>query len=772
MRLSSQRQSLSSSQNAPNNSILQNVLRSSVNSANRATTQSTSYDIISGQPIEPQKSRKRSLSQSRVQGHPLRKSLNRTSVPPQPEKHVATVTQQKYQEDTLALQARINKLEYEVRNLGGERGLLALQHEKELREAQARADADFRKYQEADAERLKAVQLHEAVMKEVRDVRDKGVNDSAAIERRARDLQSRYDALREEKEDLEGRLSDAERELRRVKVEEVETARTRLERTMQETTAEVEEMKSRFDTVNSKLQEKEQYVEEMEKKMLELNSISGGGEELEVLRKEFLDQMESMRKLETLETEQRTKIRRLEDEKRNVNVVLEEKKSLELEIQVLKQAERRANEIELQKEILEDERRTWTSLLERDGEEQEQFDSPEAVVRALVKERIEHALVLERLGTAESENVGKDEAIRALESERNVLKQELDDVRQAQTATPEPAGRALRRMETQYQLAKKQIVYLQAQLNTFTAEQQMENSTFDAQQAAQIKQLESLVSEHKSEIEKLHAQLSSIEPQPPSTPVPTTGQKRKAEEPDAEQVGQLLRKNKNLQVALQKTTEQSKLLATELQASRSQLKALRSSSRILELKDNPTAQHEAIKAETLRILKQENTDLMAQLRGDESMNRVRVVPVSTLDSLKLELKDKDTVIADREKRMRRQREIWTEKAIEFRDVISSILGYQVTFLPNGKVKIRSMYYNPPKENGDEEDIPDEDREDYIEFDSDKGTMKVGGGRDGIFGQDVNETISYWVNGKNEIPCFLAAMTLEFYEKYGGMFKQS
>ena len=64
-------------------------------------------------------------------------------------------------------------------------------------------------------------------------------------------------------------------------------------------------------------------------------------------------------------------LRALEDEKRNVNVVLEEKKSLELEIQVLKEVERRANEMELQKEILEDERRTWASLLEKDGEEQQ-----------------------------------------------------------------------------------------------------------------------------------------------------------------------------------------------------------------------------------------------------------------------------------------------------------------------------------------------------------------------------------------------------------------
>lgn len=45
------------------------------------------------------------------------------------------------------LRAKINALEYELKNLNQERGLLALQHDKELREQQARAEADFKKYQ-------------------------------------------------------------------------------------------------------------------------------------------------------------------------------------------------------------------------------------------------------------------------------------------------------------------------------------------------------------------------------------------------------------------------------------------------------------------------------------------------------------------------------------------------------------------------------------------------------------------------------------------------
>ena len=693
------------------------------------------------------------------------------------------ITQQKHQEETLQLQSRVNKLEYELRNLEAERGMIGLQHEKELREAQSRADADYKKYQDAESERLKAARLHDNAMKEIRDVRDRGTNESAVAERRVRELQGQCDQLREDKDDLEAKLSDAEREIRRVQVEEVEGARRRLEQTMQETTAELEEMKSRFGTVNQKLQEKEKYAEAMEKKALELNGNSGGGEEHEVLKKNFSEQMETVRRLENVEREQRARIRRLEDERRSVNIVMEEKRSLETRIRVLEDCERRAAELEMQNELLQDEKRTWTSLLEREGEDtQETFESPEAVVKALVNERFEHALALERLGGVETDLIGKDETLRAVESERNVLKAELEKAKELAVtqdeSVPEPESKAVQRLQRQAQLAKKEVEYLRAQLETFNAEEltMMENANFDSQRAEQIQRLESLVSEYKSEMGNLQTQITTLESAPlatqPVQPPQIAGQKRSAESQDVDdgELGRQLRKNKNLQTALEKGKKESAMLATQLQATRSQLKALRASTsvRVLELRDNPTAEHQAVQAGTLRTLKQENTDLMAQLCGDpDEMSRIRVVPVSSLDALKLDLKDMERQLESKDKRMRRQREIWTDKAAEFRDVISSILGYKITFMPNGKVKVRSMYYNAPRE-GDDEEQDEDDREDYIEFDGDKGTMKIGGGRDGKFGQAVSQHINYWVGEKKEIPCFLAAMTLEFYEEFGGM----
>jgi hypothetical protein len=45
------------------------------------------------------------------------------------------------------LRVQVNTLRYELENIRQERDLTALRHEKELRDLQAKADADFRKAQ-------------------------------------------------------------------------------------------------------------------------------------------------------------------------------------------------------------------------------------------------------------------------------------------------------------------------------------------------------------------------------------------------------------------------------------------------------------------------------------------------------------------------------------------------------------------------------------------------------------------------------------------------
>lgn len=211
----------------------------------------------------------------------------------------------------------------------------------------------------------------------------------------------------------------------------------------------------------------------------------------------------------------------------------------------------------------------------------------------------------------------------------------------------------------------------------------------------------------------------------------------------------------------------------ELKAAKSHLKSLQSKSRtrVLELRENPTAQAENIKLSTLATLKAENRDLLAQLHGGSS--DVKFVPASALDSMKLDIQDMERSVADKEKRMRRLKEIWTAKSSEFREAVASLLGFKLDFLPNGRVRVTSMFHlSAAYRHGDPGASPDSrgpgsmgnGEESSIIFDGENGTMKISGGPNSLFAMEIKPLIKFWVEERKDIPCFLAAMTLDFYDK--------
>ena len=657
-----------------------------------------------------------------------------------------------------------------MKNVQQERNMLVLQHDKELRDAQAKADADFKKYQASESTSSKATQRYDTLQRELREVHDQSINDKAALEHKIRDLQVENASLREDADDAQGRLTDQERHYKH-QVNDVEAKRVALQETVDKIKQELDHISRTSEATQTRLAQRDAEVETLQAQVVELRTHTGDSEALNVLQIQLSDQVNHIRELETTNRQQISELRKLRDSHKSVQVIEEQKRGLETELQMLRDVERQLGEAQIQKEILDDERRQWTSLLERDGEQME-FDSPEAVIKAFVQTRIELASSADRLGSVESELSEKDETIKALDTEKTVLKVELEKAKAVQGISSEAVdNKALRRLERQKNLALKEVEYLKAQLKTFDNEETtlMENKNFDIQRAEQMKQLEDVVEQYKAQIATLHTELSKLEAASSTEPEArqTRGMKRRAEsqepEEDSSQMGHLLRKNKNLQVALQKTAQQSQMLATELQAAKTQLKSLRESSktRVLELRDNPTASAEAVKMSTLRSLKEENANLLAQIRG-EDLQGVKVVPVSTVDHLKLDLEDMEKVIAEKEKRMRRQREIWTDKAAEFRDVIASVLGWKINFLPNGKAKVSSMFYGKRDEaemDEDDDDAP------FIIFDGEKGTMKISGGAGGTFEAEVKEQVDFWVKEKKEIPGFLAALTIQFYDEY-------
>ncbi|OKL64669.1 hypothetical protein UA08_00899 [Talaromyces atroroseus] len=691
------------------------------------------------------------------------------------------------------LRVQVNALRYELDNLKQERDLTELRHEKELRDLQLRADSDFRKAQSAEAASNRATQKSETLAKELKQVQESTLSDKAGLERRIRTLQDEKQSLQEDITEEQAQRSDQERQFKR-QINELETLRVTLAQTLENMQKDLQDVQNNAHSTTTQLSQLESQVATLEAENLRLRTEGSGAEELAVLKRELSEQVSHIRNLESTNREQLTELRHLRKVQRNVEVVEEQKKSLENQLQLMANLETELGNVQIQKRVLEDERRSWTSMLESNSDFSG-FDSPEAVVKALVEERIGKLTLIDKLGSLEPQLLEKDEIIQSLESEKRQLRQEIEKLR---TTASAPGGaldtRAKLRLERQRALAVKEVEYLRAQLKTFDTEEltmHEEGSHYDEHKTQQIEQLEKLVDEYRVELHKVHEELSALEKsssQDEDATTATTAASRGVKRPlspadsdaESERISILSRKNRSLQESLSKSEQAAKVLRHELDATKSHLSTLQEQSRtrILELRANPTSEAENLKMTTLRALQAENRDLLAQLRSDHA--KVRVIPVSTLDSLKLEMQDLERTVAEKEKRMRRLKEIWTAKSSEFREAVASVLGYKLDFLPNGRVRVTSMFHLSPayrhgsSSSGSGSGAPavapagsgsmGNGEENSIIFDGENGTMKISGGPNSLFALEIKHLIKFWVEERKDIPCFLAAMTLEFYDK--------
>ncbi|EEH20199.2 hypothetical protein PABG_02458 [Paracoccidioides brasiliensis Pb03] len=669
------------------------------------------------------------------------------------------------------LRVQLSTLRYELDNLKQERDLTALHHEKELRELQIRADADFRKAQAAISSSNKAQHKIESITTELKTTQESAINEKASFDKQLRSLQDRNQSLQEEFDEAQSQLSDRERQYSH-QIHELEAIRSSLQKTLDEVQTELHETKESLRSAQDKLAQREADMGMLESENIRLKSEGANSETLSVLQRELSEQVAQVKRLEA-------ELRPLRKSQKNVEIVEEQKKALENQLQLMQEVEVELRNVQIQKQILEDERRSWTSLLQTDGQNTE-FDSPEEVARALVQARIENASLLDRIGTIQTEMAEKAEMVQNLETEKSKLQREIEKLRANCSAGSGADARAKTRLERQRVLAIREVEYLRAQLKTFDTEETTMNAddtTFDQQKSDHIAHLENLLSEHREELHKLHEELSKLEKASGEDANAPRGVKRPLSpaesDADSERLAILVRKNRTLQDNLSKAEQSTELLTRELEATKSQLSVLQvqSRTRILELRSNPTAEAENVKLSALTALRAENRDLLAQLRNKHS--NLEVVPLSTLESKEMELREMEKIVAEKDKRMRRLKEIWTAKSSEFREAVASVLGYKLDFLPNGRVRVTSMFHlSPAYRHGDRDASPDargpgsmgDGEENSIIFDGENGTMKISGGPNSLFAMEIRSLIKFWVEERKDIPCFLAAMTLDFYDK--------
>lgn len=539
---------------------------------------------------------------------------------------------------------------------------------------------------------------------------------------------------------------------------EVKAELARLKKTAQEMEEENRARNVTLEKANAQLAERNDTIGKLEAEVLRLKAHTGDAETVSVIRRELSDQVNHIRMLESKNREQVTELKHLRQIHKAVEVVEEEKRTLQRKLEAAETLETELAEERRQRLRLEDERRSWTAYLESNSEGPVEFDSPEAVARALVEERFRSASLTERLGALQPEIADRDNIIKSLEDEKSKLLEQIEKLRAA--SGPSANDKARARLDRQRALAVKEVEYLRAQLKTFDMEDvTMQPEQLDEQKTKRIQELEDLVDKYKEEVNTLHADLTSLESASTSPVQPVlagTKRARSDEEYNAEteQIGQLARKNRKLQSEFSDLQTAHRILQKEHEVTASQLTAAKEQlkTRILSLRDNPTSEYEKIKTDTLKALKLENAELLAHLERQPTL--FATVPATQIAALKRDIQAAQAETASAQKRADRLKQVWAAKSAEFKEAVFSTLGWTVTFIPGGKMRVESVYY-PSKT---------EEHENSIVFDGEKGTMKVGGGPRSEFAQKIADNIRFWVREKGEVPCFLAALTLEFYEE--------
>ena len=621
-----------------------------------------------------------------------------------------------------------------------------------------------------------------AAQDELQKEQDRATNEKSELERRLRTTTTQRDNIQEDLDAAQEEWGNQERLLTR-KVTELEDNYNALDQTYSKLKTDFDGKISALRSANQQLTKSASQVTELEGEVLRLKNLSGDVSELAMLRHDLLAKVQRIARLENTSEDQLAELATLRQQQTKYAALEEEKRQLEQ--QLLDQtAEHEAfSESRLRLQVLEDEKRAWMSYIESQASDNEMlhFDSPEDLAKAFMEVRVEKANLAEKLGDAKSSLASKDENIARLES----------SLAQAREVSKEPKiqtsggndtfdGKARARLERQRNLAVKEADYLRAHLKEIIeGDQEQRPEAYQAESDKWVQHLEETAGNYRREIEKLNAELSRIEvPQPLFTP--RAGGKRGREDGADERLGELLRRNRQLQDDLAKLQGRISILTKENAALSSQLSNLKfqSRTRILELRDNPTTKYAAVKQSTLQALQAENNTLREQLAGRlptasadqaSATGQTQLVPRASLDAMQLQLTEKDETIASRDKSLERLRSIFRAKGLEFREAVFSLLGWKLDFQPNGRVRASSMYYPKPdaegrKEKQAEEGVDAESQ--YILFDGENGTMKVSGGPQSEFAREIRGLIDYWVDGKGQVPCMLAAMTLEFYEKYG------
>lgn len=519
----------------------------------------------------------------------------------------------------------------------------------------------------------------------------------------------------------------------------------------------------------------------------------GGAEQSAKIGQELERQTSHLRKLEAENAHLVAENSRLSHHASNVELLKEEKRSLEAKLRTLDTLRDQLAAAETQILDLQDKQNNWDSLL-RNGLETDVQAAFTAAANAdgqlpllTPPQVVDRDTLPKYLSTLRGTVSGLEARCKALSATVEKLRsRNLTLEEQAQDVDAKERKTALELIELQTTLARTQktetrlngeISQLKAMLSSYEQEEQAHNSTsYDAAHTRRIALLETELEKARTEnmglaeqLEKLSKSLAEKETKSDST----QGQELSAELERLEaEKATLEAKVSEMESSMSSLTRQMESMLKEneslwFRVGRGEFDQERQ--RCLVLSANPVSQDLDLRRRTMDALKAENASLLARVQElsclasnstcatASAVTGEALVPQSVVENLRSDLTALQLSIASKDKAMLRLKQVFSAKANEFREAIQSLFGYKVKFLENGKVKLTSTHNRSSNSTS-------------LVFESEGGNV----GRMKLMGEalkypglvDVAGLKEYWLaegGVRQSVPCFLAALNLELYE---------
>ncbi|KAF9156908.1 coiled-coil domain-containing protein mad1 [Linnemannia schmuckeri] len=599
--------------------------------------------------------------------------------------------------------------------------------------------------------------------------------------------------LRDENMSIKDRLSQLQEESREKQSELTQRVRTltasltHQQQTLAETQDSSHSQSSLVAEKHQKLAEALDRIMELEDQNRQLKLNTQGMEDVVRVQKELQNQVAYIKQLEGTNRQLTAECKHLKDTYRNVEVLKEEKLSLEQKLKLMDDLRIKCSKYEVQNGVLLKEKEQWVAFLEKS--DKTDFNSPYELAKTIATLRGDKTALMEVRDEFQEALKSRDAYIEQLEQHLSELKTKL--VEQEEFCSEQSS--ITRRHEMTKDFALRQVESLKEQLKSYdTEEVQLMGGTYDSQKNVRIEQLEKLVQECQAKLESMASSANNATEESSARSAATLALLQSIRSQSSVSFSKLYAEKQAL-------VESKLALRNELELLRKENSSLDAKileheiaigagafnpavSRVLEIKDSPAARHQAVRQQMLDALKEENaallqslTDLQQQQQpaghllglqqnafGDQevALEDKNVVPVASYNRLLGDFKRLQEEFADNDKRSKRLKQSWTLKADEFLDAVRSLLGYKVNFLDNGRVELISVYNA-------------EEQQSFVftSGQNDEGTMQLVGSGSQKYMEEHKESFDHWVNQLGSIPAFLSRVTLDLVEQQAHQLRQ-